>query len=252
MTGASQPLVRLVAGQSVIVGGDRVVEVDETLASAISTLLDRNEPADARVRITLSRGAGEEPVPTLLITVTPFEPYPERLYREGASLLVSPYRLNETSPLAGYKTANYLLNLRAREEARVARADDALLLNTRGEVAEASVANVFMVSEDGLVTPCLDTGVLPGITRAIVLKLAGEEGILSVAEKRFGLSALLEADEAFMTNSLMEVVPVTRINGRPVGAARPGATTYRLARRYRELVAAECGSPPFLMIPQPT
>jgi len=100
-------------------------------------------------------------------------------------------------------------------------------------------------------TPTIQSGALPGVTRAIVLQLAAEEGA-PVAESPFSLSSLLEADEAFMTNSLMEVMPVTRINGKPVGSGRPGAITHRLARRYRELVAAKCGPLPPVMIPQPT
>ncbi len=222
---------------------------DDELTAGVSTLIQRNELSDARIRIALSRGpgggpdAGVCPEPTLLITAAPCTPYPEKLYENGASLLVSRYRCNETSPTSGHKTANYLLNLTARREARMAGADDALLLNTRGEVAEADVANVFIYSAGRLVTPALECGALPGITRAVVMELATDEGC-PTSEKPFGLSQLLAAEEVFLTNSIMEVMPVTRINGTPIGSGKPGEVTARIARKYRSIVAAECGATP--------
>ena len=213
----------------------------------ISRLISTNALSDGRVRIALTRGAGGKGLlftddfePTVLVEAGPLPSRPERLYAEGMALIVADLRQNARSPLPNHKTANFLRYLLARQQAADAGADDALILNTNDHVAEASVANVFLVRDRDVITPPLDAGVLPGITRKVVLQLCGTLG-LPCAEAAFGLPELFAADEMFLTNSLMEVMPVREVEGKPIGRQCPGPTTRRLHAAYRERVAEELG-----------
>jgi len=120
----------------------------------------------------------------------------------------------------------------------VAGVDEAICLNERGLVAEASISNIFLVTDDILRTPGLDSGILPGVTRETVLELASKLGIKS-AEQEIKLDELFEAQEAFLTNSLIEVMPLTEIDGKVVGFGRPGAVTKKLLGAYRKLVRTQ-------------
>jgi branched-subunit amino acid aminotransferase/4-amino-4-deoxychorismate lyase len=147
-------------------------------------------------------------------------------------------RRNEASPLSRVKSLNYLDNLLAREEARRKGADEAILLNTRGFVAEGSASNVFLVGGEGLSTPSIESGALPGITRATVIELAREAGI-TCAECHVEATTLASAAEAFLTNSILGVMPLTRLDGRPIGSGGPGPTTRAISRLYEQAVARE-------------
>lgn len=143
--------------------------------------------------------------------------------------IVSSYRLDPQ--LSRYKTANRLPYLLAQAEAERAGADEALLLNTTGNVAEFNTANIFVVKNAQLITPPLSDGPLPGITRQAVLALAAEARI-TVAERSVWPEFLRQADEVFATNSLIEILPV-------VSWGRPGPVTKQLQAAYRELVKTE-------------
>jgi branched-chain amino acid aminotransferase len=125
-------------------------------------------------------------------------------------------------------------------EARRAGADEALFLDTEGHCAEAAASNLFMWTGAELVTPPRTCGVLPGITREVVMEIAHAEGI-AVAERAFDLDELLSADEAFLTSSLRGVAPLVRVGAHPIGAAIPGRCTNRLSTRHLALVGLECG-----------
>jgi len=155
--------------------------------------------------------------------------------------LMNRIRRNETSPLSRVKSLNYLDNLLAREEARRQSADEALLLNSQGFVAEGSGSNVFLVMGDDLLTPSVQSGALPGITRQVVLELAAEVG-LGAKEAEVEPEALFHATEAFLTSSLKEVMPLTRLDGRAIGSGQPGPVSVRLRRLYRELVVREAST----------
>ena len=151
-------------------------------------------------------------------------------------------------PLSRIKSLNYLDNLLAREDARRHGADEAILLNTRGFVAEGSASNVFLVQQGRpacpvgrLLTPGVESGALPGIARRAVLELAFAVGLEPV-ESEVELSVFKDASEAFLTNSVMEVMPLTSLDGRPVGSGRPGPVTERLQRLYRDLAVAQPGT----------
>ena len=214
------------------------------LSQALYETLDANHLTNARIRLTLSGGAGE-PVPdvtacrepTLLITAREYVPHPDSVYRQGFRVAVSAISRNTRSPLSGLKTVSYLDNLLARKEARLAGADEAIMLNEQGFVAEGSTSNVFLVSGNALRTPGEDCGILPGVTRSVVLDLARTAGLATVEEKMApGEFAL--ADEAFCTNSLIEIMPVTALDGRAVGQGVPGEVTAKLTAAYRELVVS--------------
>jgi len=218
----------------------------EPVARGVAELLDANglAEADAYIRITLTRGIHTgaltlEPAaePTVAIIAKPLHlPPPERTER-GVALVTASARRNADSPLPRHKTLNYLESLLAKTEAKEAGADDALLLNTRGEVAEAASSNLFIVRDGILATPPLEAAILPGITRGQVLRLATALGI-AAAERPIGPAELLEADELFLTNAIVEVLPVRALDRHPIGDGRPGPLTRRLHAAYREGVQA--------------
>ncbi|GAI46513.1 unnamed protein product, partial [marine sediment metagenome] len=134
--------------------------------------LQANKLSDARLRITVSIGEGgmtPDPSackkPTVLVMAEHYKPYPLKFYRKGFSAVVSSIRRNSQSPLSQLKSTNYLESMLARQEARAAGVDEALCLNEKGFLAEASMSNIFLVAEGTLKTPGLDSGILPGITR---------------------------------------------------------------------------------------
>ena len=221
------------------------------LNEAVDAVLERNKLADAYVRLTLTAGAspvagtsGAEGVAgSVILLAREVMEYPRQLYRRGMSALVTSMRRNETSFLSGVKSLNNLDNVLAREEARRRGADEAILLNTSGLVAEGSASNVFLVLDGRLVTPSLSSGCLAGITRQAVLELAAESGLEAI-ETDVQLSAFAVASEAFLTGSVMEVMPLTRLDDRPVGSGRPGPVTGRLHSLYQEMVARETSAAP--------
>lgn len=220
----------------------RGLEADDVRAAAARRDGRGTDAGDAAVRLTLTRGPagpGFEPradvEPTLAVSARALRIAPPA----SLSLRTSTHRLSTHSIVAGLKALGYLPNLLARAEARAAGADDALLLDERGRVAETSAANLFWFSRDGsLRTPATSCPILPGITRAAVLELARRRGV-AVEEDRWEASELAAAEEAFATASLRGVVPVTALDGAPIGSGRPGPRTRELAAAYETLVRAE-------------
>jgi len=207
----------------------------------ISELLRLNELRDAYIRITLTRGshAGRlelDPTdrPTVAIVTRPVRLLPPTRYDPGSSAIFAAIRQNAESPLPRHKTLNYLGNLVAKTEARDRGADEALLLNTRGEVAEAASSNVFLALGGRLVTPSLESNILPGVTRAEVLRLARQAGI-PTEERIVRPDEFRAADEVFLTSSIAEIVPVRAIDGVPIRAGTPGPLTRRLHAAYQLL-----------------
>ena len=210
------------------------------LRRAVDGVLARNflNGVDASVRLTLEGGPPPDGATTAtarwFVSARALTQYPEALYERGAAASVAGVRRNETSPLCRLKTLNYLDNLLARRTALARGADEAILLNTRGMVAEGSASNVFIVRGRQLSTPPVEAGALPGIARRTVLDLAPALG-LEPMEATFGLAELREAAEAFLTNSLIEVLPLTQLDGRPIGSGRPGPGAQQLRLAYRAL-----------------
>lgn len=212
------------------------------LKGAVMDTIQANKLSDARVRITISIGEGgmvPDPStctqPTVLILAGHYKPYPEQVYERGFRAVVSSIRRNSQSPLSRLKSANYLENMLAKQEARAAGVDEAICLNEKGLLAEASMSNIFLVNDGILRTPGEESGILPGITREVVLELASQLGI-NTFEQDIRLDELFQAQEAFLTNSLMEIMPLTEIDGKPVGSGKPESVTRRLMANYKKLV----------------
>ncbi len=226
----AQHFERLCAGAPVL--GLTITLTLPELQAAVAAVLARNEATEARLRLTVSAG------PTVILTADPLDDYPPELYERGLHATIADLRRNETSPLSRIKCAAGLLDgVLARERARRAGFDEAIMLNTRGSVAEATVANVFVVSDGRLLTPTVDSGALPGVTRAAVIEIARESGI-DAAETELTLDDLSGADEAFLTNSVMGVMPLARLEGAPIGGGEVGPLTARLSQLYRDAVSA--------------
>ncbi|PWC43191.1 aminotransferase class IV [Azospirillum sp. TSO22-1] len=216
-------LARLRAGAEIL--GLAVPLDDAGLAAAMERLLERRGLSEASLRLTLTRGPGPrgllppaEPTPTLLITAAPRTPPlpPARV------VVARETRRNEHSPLSRIKSLSTLDGVLARQEAARRGADDALLLNTAGRVAEASAANLFLWLDGALVTPPVAEGALPGVLRAAVLEA------FPVAERPVTVEDLARTEEAFLTSSL-GVRPVVTVDGRTLGDGRPGARTTKIA-----------------------
>lgn len=215
------------------------------IAGAVSETLAANclTRDDAAIRITLSRGPGargllppDQPRPTLMITAAAYRPGPDR----PLGAVISTVRRNEHSPLSRLKTLNYLDNVLAQREATERGAAEAILLNGAGGLACAARANLFVVQDGRLLTPPVSDGVLPGIARAEVLSIAQTLSI-PVREAPLDRDGLAAAEEAFLTNSLIEVAALGSIDGRTIRDGIVGPLTARIAAAYRQLTA-ECGS----------
>ncbi len=227
-------LSRLRAGAAVL--GLSPLPKDEGLKDAIARTLAANGLTDAAVRLTISRGVPKrrgllpepEPNPSMVIHAEPFTGYPAELYERGARAVISGIRRNEHSPLARVKSLNYLDNVLARREAEARGVDDALLLNTAGDLACASAANLFLLLDGALVTPSVASGALPGTVRELVTaELAPPIG-LKVVERVVRPEELGAAHEVFLTNALMGIVPLTVVDTLPIGTGVPGPVSMKL------------------------
>ena len=233
---------------------NRLARSAETLGIAIPVIdwegavmdtLRVNKLGDARIRITISTGEGgvvPDPTtcekPTVLILASPYTPHSREVYEKGFKAIISSIRRNSQSPLSRLKSANYLESMLARQEARKAGADEAICLNEKGLLAEASMSNIFLVTNGILKTPGLESGILAGITRETVIEIASQSGI-DTLEEDISLDELLRSEEAFLTNSLMEIMPLTEVAEKPIGCGRPGSLTQQLMTTYKELVITE-------------
>jgi 4-amino-4-deoxychorismate lyase len=159
----------------------------------------------------------------------------QKISRAGLSLAVSPYRFNTFSPLAGIKSLNYLDQVLAWEEAQEREFDEAVMLNERGEIVSATMANIFWVREGTIHTPALSTGALPGVTREAVIELAAKQ-FIPVIQGVYELADLTEAEEIFLTSASYGVAPVTTFDFRQY-ALTPENVSLRLATALKRLVS---------------
>jgi len=222
-------------------------EAKQSLETACLETLKANKLRDARVRLTISAGEGDmtpDPStcssPTVLITAKDFVPLPLEKYELGFKAVLSSLRRNSHSPLSRLKSSCYLDNILARTEAKAAGCDEAILLNESGYLAEGSTTNVFLVSKGNLITPSLESGVLAGITREAVLEIAQALNV-STVEREVETRELSEAEEAFVTNSLLEIMPLTWLVRMPIGTGKSGQLTKKLMAAYVELIDGTLG-----------
>jgi branched-chain amino acid aminotransferase len=238
---------RLTEGAKAIGLAARLGGID--LAGACRDTLRANGLKEARLRLTVSGGEGEPlpwaetgDKPTVLVTARGLTPLPDGKYERGCKVLLSSLRRCPQSPLSRIKSANYLVSVLARVEAAAAGYDEALLLNESGSIAEGGSSNIFFVGSGSLVTPSLESGVLPGITRAVVMELAGALGV-GVSEGEVSPDELGSFDEAFLTGSVMEIMPLVSVTsggrGITIGNGQPGPVTQHLMAAYRGMVVRE-------------
>jgi branched-chain amino acid aminotransferase len=227
--------------------GERLGIVIHTalLSEAVHAVIKANGFGQTRIRICVSSGEGEMSPnldsckqPTIAVLASEYKPPGRAKYLRGYKTVLASFRRNSLSPLTYLKSANTMDNMLARREAKDADADEAIFLNEKGYLSEAAGSNIFLVKDGVLKTPRYESGLLPGVTRVVVFELASQFEI-KVSEVNCRLSDLLQADEVFATNSLIEIMPVTVFDGQPIGDGKPGTITRKLMKAYQELVKKE-------------
>ena len=214
---------------------------DEIRERITSTIAAAQLPAEAYIRLLVTRGVGEIgydpancPAPTVVIIVKPHVELPREAYTEGVKIaLVSVLRNHPESVNPLIKSNNLLNNALAMQEALKRGAAEALMKNHRGELAECAMSNIFLVSGGAVRTPPTTAGLLAGVTRAFVLELAAKTGIRAFEETLREEDAAT-ADEIFFTSTTREIVPVVRLDDRVIGSGKPGPVTQRLRAAFAE------------------
>jgi len=210
----------------------------EKIPVAVEQVLDANKLKDARIRFTVIPPGPQtsSAEPTLLVAAEATAGYPAELYEQGMMVYVcDTYRQSKFDPLVGHKTTSYLSRLLALRNAHDRACGEALWFTPDNYLAEGSISNIFIVKNGQLRTPPLDTPILPGVTRATVLQIARQLEC-PTEETACTLKDLLEADEIFLTNAIMEIMPVTNIERKPVANEKPGPLTQKLAVTYQALI----------------
>lgn len=215
----------------------------EEMSEAIAETVAANGIVDGYVRLVVTRGAGSLGLdirrtsnPQVIIIADTISLYPEELYENGLKIITASTIRNHPCALSPrIKSLNYLNNILAKIEGTDAGTLEALMLNHKGEVAECTGDNIFIVKHGVLKTPPTDAGILEGITRNVVMELAVEAGI-EVEERTLLRHDIYVADECFLTGSAAEVIPVVDLDGRVIGDGSPGVITRQLRSRFQEYV----------------
>jgi len=216
---------------------------DELLAQISTTMAAHKGLNEAYIRVLLTRGVGELtynpvacPNPTTVIIVKPFPEPPARTFTDGITVALVGVRRNHPAALNPMiKSNNLINNALAMQEALRSGADEALMCNQAGDVVECSQSNFFIVKNRRVITPPLEAGLLPGITRAFVLELAREDGFDAV-EDPVSVADVRAADEAFITGTTREITPVVRMDAHPIGTGRPGPVSQQLLASFHARV----------------
>ena len=222
---------------------DLLTDVRKTMA-ALPEVTGPASREEAYIRILVTRGVGELsynpaacPTPSLVIIVKVFPGQPERTFSQGIKIALVSVRRNHPQALNPLiKSNNLINNALAMQEAIRQNAEEALMLNQAGELAECAQSNVFLVRSGAVLTPPLTAGLLPGVTREFVLELARSLGI-DARETRLTPDDLRAADEVFITGTTREVTPVIAIDDHIVASGQPGPITRRLLTEFRERVS---------------
>ena len=221
------------------------------MSEALLATIRQNDLRDGYVRLIVTRGIGNlglNPVqckrPSVIIIATTIALYPDSAYKNGLTVVTCATR--RTGPAAlnpAVKSLNYLNNVLARIEANLAGADEALMLNDAGNVAECTADNIFIIKRGQIFTPPISAGALRGITRSVVFDIAAELGI-KISESEITRHDVFIADECFLTGTAAEIIPVIKADGRTIGTGKPGAMSARMMGRFRE-ITRETGTPIF-------
>jgi branched-chain amino acid aminotransferase len=221
----------------------------QEMTEAVLETIRQNDLREGYIRLVVTRGVGNlglNPVqckrPSVIIIVAQIALYPESMYKNGLTVVTCASR--RTSPAAlnpAVKSLNYLNNVMARIEANLASADEALMLNEQGHVAECTADNVFIIKHGHIFTPPIAAGALRGITRGVVFEIAAELG-LKITEADITRHDVFVADECFLTGTAAELIPVIKADGRVIGSGKPGPITTRMIGRFRQ-ITRETGTP---------
>ena len=215
----------------------------EYITGAIYKVLRANKLTDARLRLTLTNGpmaaSEQQRKPTLLITATKFRSYPPEYYKKGVLVVLCPFRQNPSEPTCGHKTTSYFSRMIALNLAHQKRAAEALWFTVDHRLAEGCISNVFLVKDSVLYTPPIETPVLAGVARKTVCQIALRDSI-SLTEKDLAIDDVLGAEEIFLTNVIMQVMPIIQVEKHTVGDGKVGPVTKRLQKSFDELVEHQC------------
>ena len=219
------------------------------MTEAVLETIRQNHLRDGYIRLLVTRGIGNlglNPTqcksPSVIIIAATIALYHEDFYKKGLTIVTCATRRSNPAALnPAVKSLNYLNNVMARVEANLAGADEALMLNDAGNVAECTADNVFIVKHGQIFTPPVASGALRGITRSVVFEIAAELGV-KVRETDITRHDVFVADECFLTGTAAEIVPVVKADGRSIGNGKPGPVTARIIARFRQ-VTRETGTP---------
>ncbi len=214
----------------------------DQIKDAIRSTLAENGIVDGYIRALVTRGVGTLGVspastanPSVIIIADQIEPYSPEMYRTGIACITASVVRNHPNALSPrIKSLNYLNNILAKIECIDAGVPEAIMLNPEGLVAEATADNIFIVRDGRLQTPPVSAGILEGITRDVVMRLAREQSI-PLEETNLVRFDLYIADECFLTGTAAEVIPVTRIDGRRIGSGKPGPITGKLMDAFHAI-----------------
>ena len=214
----------------------------DQMTEAVKSTVQANHKHDGYIRLVVTRGAGSLGLdprkctdPQVIIIVDDISLYPQELYDHGLKIVTAATIRNHPNALnPRIKSLNYLNNILAKIEGIRAGCVEALMLNHKGEVAECTGDNIFLVKNGILRTPPIDAGILEGITRNAVMDLARQAGI-TVQEIALTRHDVYAADEVFLTGTAAEVIPVVKCDGRPIGAGKPGPMTKQLREKFQQL-----------------
>jgi len=213
------------------------------VTDAIYKVLRANKLTDARLRLTLTNGPMSESEQqrraTLLITATKIEPYPPEYYQNGVLVVLCPFRQNPSEPIYRHKTINYFSRMIGLNLAHQKRAAEALWFTVDNRLAEGCISNVFLVKDSVLYTPPIRTPVLAGVARKTVCEIALRNSI-ELVEKDLYIDQVLEADEIFLTNVIMQIMPVSRVEKHTVGSGKLRPMTKKLQKYFDEFIKSEC------------
>ncbi len=217
----------------------------DEMARAVNETLAANGIQDGYIRLIVTRGAGALGLdpnrcsdPQVIVIADHIQLYPKEMYENGLSIVTASTIRNHSAALSPrIKSLNYLNNIMAKIEGLQAGCVEALMLNAKGEVAECTGDNIFVVRNGVLMTPPIDAGILEGITRDAVIELAEEAGI-EVQQIALTRHDVFIADECFLTGSAAEVIPVVRLDSRMIGDGKPGPITRQLTERFHKLTRA--------------
>ena len=209
----------------------------------IQTTLDSAENDESYIRIIVTRGVGEVDIdpsscfdPNIIIFVKEIPQIPSERYEKGISVaLVSIKRNSRESLNPAVKTGNYLNNVLARIEAQKMGAEDAIMVNSLGQLTEGTTSNLFFVKGERLLTPVKECGILSGITREKIIQIAHKNGI-TLEEGKWSSEELFNAEEIFLSGTVKKIMPVTVLDNRPVGKGTPGPITQKIMKLYSELL----------------